>query len=135
MQHERDIEGDEQRYGPSGGNGHACGHDHRYGWWSGGGIAARYYNPHPLPLSQNGRGEHEPTAFPPLAAQVANLFQSVAAFVGDGFALVDEVEYRRRLEVCHACDRRAGRCCTEFGCWIGVKARGRAFICPLGRWQ
>jgi hypothetical protein len=55
--------------------------------------------------------------------------------VGDGCALVDDAEYRRRLQVCHACDRRRGRRCTECGCWIGVKARGRAFICPLGRWQ
>ena len=74
-------------------------------------------------------------AVPPLTTQAVNLFQSVAAFVGDGCALVDDAEYRRRLTVCHACDRRTGRRCTECGCWIGVKARGRAFECPLGRWK
>jgi hypothetical protein len=74
-------------------------------------------------------------ALPPVTTQAADLFHSVVAFVGDGCALVDDAEYRGRLEVCHTCDRRAGRRCTECGCWIGVKARGRAFICPLGRWQ
>ena len=74
-------------------------------------------------------------ALPSVTTQAANLFHSVAAFVGDGFALVDDEEYRRRLTVCHACDRRKGRHCTECGCWIGVKARGRAFACPLGRWE
>jgi hypothetical protein len=74
-------------------------------------------------------------AFPPLATQAANFIHSVVAFAGDGCALVDDAEYRRRLTACHACDRRAGRRCTECGCWIGVKARGRAFECPLGRWK
>ena len=74
-------------------------------------------------------------ALPRVTTQAVNLFESVAAFVGDGCALVDDVEYRRRLTVCHACDRRTGRRCTECGCWIGVKARGRAFECPLGRWK
>ncbi len=74
-------------------------------------------------------------ALPHLTTQAADLFHSVVAFVGDGCALVDDAEYRRRLSVCHACDRRTGRRCVECGCWIGVKARGRAFECPLGRWK
>ena len=57
------------------------------------------------------------------------------AFVGDGLALVDDTEYRRRLDVCRTCDRRAGKRCTACGCWIGLKARGRAFTCPLARWK
>jgi hypothetical protein len=74
-------------------------------------------------------------ALPPVTTQAADLFHSVAAFVGDGCALVDDEEYRQRLQVCHTCERRAGRRCTECGCWIGVKARGRAFRCPLDRWD
>ena len=73
-------------------------------------------------------------AFPPLAEQAANLFRATVAFVGDGFAMVDDAEYRCRLDVCRTCDRRAGRRCTACGCWIGLKARGRVFACPLGRW-
>jgi hypothetical protein len=57
------------------------------------------------------------------------------AFVGDGCAVADDAEYRRRLDVCRNCDRRVGKRCTECGCWIGLKARGRAFTCPLGRWE
>jgi hypothetical protein len=79
-------------------------------------------------------GPADQPAFPPLTAQVANLVQSAFAFVGDGLALVDDAEYRRRLDVCRTCDRRAGKRCTACGCWIGLKARGRAFRCPLDRW-
>jgi hypothetical protein len=74
-------------------------------------------------------------AFPPLSSQVASFLQSAVAFVGDGLALVDDTEYRRRLDVCRTCDRRAGKRCTACGCWIGLKARSRAFNCPLARWQ
>ena len=72
--------------------------------------------------------------FPPLTTQISGLFQSAAAFVGDGLALVDDTEFRRRLDVCRTCDQRAGKRCTACGCWIGLKARGSAFQCPLGKW-
>jgi predicted RNA-binding Zn-ribbon protein involved in translation (DUF1610 family) len=74
-------------------------------------------------------------SLPPLTAQVSNLFHSVVAFVGNGCALVDDAEYRQRLETCHVCDRRVDKRCTACGCWIALKARGRAFACPLGRWE
>ena len=80
--------------------------------------------------SPRGRGE-----FPPLATQAANLFEAVVAFVGDGCGIVDEPEYRRRLEICRTCDGRSGNRCAACGCWINVKARGRVFRCPIGRWQ
>jgi hypothetical protein len=84
------------------------------------------------PSPEHRRGEPE---LPPLATQAANLFQSVVAFVGDGCGIVDDATYRRRLEICSTCDRRTGKRCTACGCWINVKARGRAFRCPIGRWQ
>jgi predicted RNA-binding Zn-ribbon protein involved in translation (DUF1610 family) len=74
-------------------------------------------------------------AFPPLAAQAVNLFESVVAFVGDGCGIVDEAVYRQRLAVCQSCDRRSGNRCAACGCWINVKARGRVFRCPLDRWK
>jgi hypothetical protein len=73
-------------------------------------------------------------AFPHLATQVANFFQSTVAFVGDGCGIVDDAQYRQRLEVCRTCDRRQGNRCTACGCWINVKARGRIFRCPIGQW-
>ena len=83
-------------------------------------------------LSRTGEGSER---FPPLTTQASNLFQAVVAFVGDGCGIVDDSQYRQRLEICRGCDRRAGKRCTACGCWIGVKARGRAFSCPIGRWQ
>ena len=73
-------------------------------------------------------------AFPPLTAQAANLFQSAVAFVGDGCGIVDDVAYRKRLEICRTCDRLKGDRCTDCGCWIKVKARGRIFRCSIDRW-
>ena len=54
--------------------------------------------------------------------------------VGDGCGIVDDATYQRRLEVCRKCDRLSGNRCAACGCFINVKARGRIFRCPLGRW-
>jgi Family of unknown function (DUF6171) len=74
-------------------------------------------------------------AFPSLTTQAANLVHSVVTFVGSGGGLVDETEHRRRLEICAACDLLRGNRCAACGCFIKVKARGRVFRCPIGRWQ
>ena len=74
-------------------------------------------------------------SFPPLASQASNAFQSVVAFVGDGCDIVDDAKYRQRLEICRTCDRLNGNRCTACGCFIYVKARGRIFRCPVGRWE
>ena len=86
----------------------------------------------PCPSPASGRGE---PVFPPLATEASNLFQAVVAFVGDGCGMVDDAQYRQRLEICRTCDRRTGKRCTACGCWINVKARGRVFRCPTGHWQ
>ena len=71
---------------------------------------------------------------PPIHRQAWNLATSLAAFVSDGLRFVDADEYAARLAACEACDRRRGRRCLECGCRIDMKARGRAFRCPLGKW-
>jgi hypothetical protein len=83
---------------------------------------------------ETAQGVCQPTS-PPLTAQAANLFQSVVSFVGDGCGIVDDTTYRHRLEICHSCDRLSGERCAACGCFINVKARGRIFRCPIGRWQ
>jgi hypothetical protein len=83
------------------------------------------------PLAPKDAGQQ---AFPPLSTQAWSLARSVAAFVADGFRTVDAGQYRERLGVCGACDRLSGHRCTECGCWVALKARGRTFTCPLGRW-
>jgi hypothetical protein len=47
---------------------------------------------------------------------------------------VDAARYRERLSICDTCDRHSGNRCVECGCWVTLKARGRTFTCPLGRW-
>ncbi len=71
---------------------------------------------------------------PPLARQAWNLIRSLADFVADGCTTVDAEQYRRRLEICDTCERREGNRCAVCGCRLSLKARGRAFRCPLGKW-
>jgi hypothetical protein len=63
-----------------------------------------------------------------------NITSSLAAFVTDGAKLVDKEMYAARLEVCDACDQRSGNRCGSCGCLLSLKASGRAFDCPLGKW-
>jgi hypothetical protein len=71
---------------------------------------------------------------PPLPRQAWNLARSLADFVADGMKTVTKEQYQRRLEICDACDRRRGNRCLECGCRLSLKARGRAFRCPIGKW-
>ena len=72
---------------------------------------------------------------PPIIKQVWNLASSLAAFVADGMKTVDKAEYERRLSICDGCDQRRGTRCLKCGCRLSLKARGRAFECPMGRWE
>jgi hypothetical protein len=71
---------------------------------------------------------------PPLPRQAWNLARSLADFVADGCRTVTPDEYRRRLEICDACDHRRANRCLKCGCRLSLKARGRAFQCPEGKW-
>ena len=66
---------------------------------------------------------------PSLPRQAWNLARSLADFSADAFD-----EYRERLQTCDGCDRRRGNRCLKCGCRLSLKARGRAFKCPLDKW-
>jgi len=72
--------------------------------------------------------------FPPLRRQVWNLARSLADFLADGCKTLTQEQYRARLEICDRCDQRRGNRCLKCGCRLSLKARGRAFKCPLGKW-
>jgi hypothetical protein len=91
-------------------------------------------NPPLLPEEPEQSEQRGKEAFPPLSTQAWSLAQAVATFVGDGFRTVAAAQYQKRLEICDACDRRSGSRCAACGCWVALKARGRRFTCPLGRW-
>ena len=63
-----------------------------------------------------------------------NAAHSAVAFARDRFRTVSEEEYAARTAVCDECDRRSGNRCLECGCRLSLKARGRTFRCPLGKW-
>lgn len=76
-----------------------------------------------------------PQTFPPITAQVFDFLAAIADFVADGCTLVTREQYGRRMQVCDNCDRRRHNRCLECGCQLSVKAQGRVFQCPLGRWD
>jgi len=76
----------------------------------------------------------KPNRMPSLPRQAWNLTRSLAAFVADGMRTVTEQQYRQRLEICNTCDRRRRNRCLKCGCRLSLKARGRAFRCPLRKW-
>jgi len=96
-----------------------------------------------LPQTPCGEGSADPAAsapapvaeqFPSLARQAWSLVRSLADFIADGCQTVDATEYRRRLEACDPCESRRDNRCLKCGCSLSLKARGRAFTCPLGKW-
>lgn len=76
-----------------------------------------------------------PDQMPSLARMAWNVAAATAAFVADGAKTVSETEYKARLDICELCDRRRDTRCLECGCRVTLKARGRAFRCPLGKWD
>jgi hypothetical protein len=78
--------------------------------------------------------QSQPAKFPPLHPQAWNLARSLADFVADGMKTVSQQEYETRLKICDTCDQRRGNRCLKCGCRLSLKARGRTFQCPLGKW-
>lgn len=75
-----------------------------------------------------------PGSPPSLRRQAWNLAKSLAAFVADGCKLVSKPDYQARLKICDTCEYRRHNRCLKCGCRLSVKAQGRAFRCPEGRW-
>jgi uncharacterized protein DUF6171 len=82
----------------------------------------------PIPVSP------DPPKPPPLVRQAWNLARSLADFVADGCKTVTAEEYQSRLEICDSCDHRRSNRCMKCGCRLSLKAQGRAFKCPAGKW-
>ncbi|MEJ7592632.1 MAG: DUF6171 family protein [Planctomycetaceae bacterium] len=70
-----------------------------------------------------------------LIQKVWNFTSAVAAFVSDGMTLVDNETYAARMAVCETCEYRSNNQCRKCGCNLTLKASGRAFECPIGKWQ
>ena len=80
------------------------------------------------------QGESSAGEFPSLPRQAWNLARALTDFVADGCHAVSHEEYRQRLEICDSCPQRRGNRCRQCGCRLSLKARGRAFQCPLEKW-
>ena len=74
------------------------------------------------------------TRDPEMRSRPWNFIKSMADFVADGCTTLSQEDYRARLMVCTHCAERTDNTCAICGCYLALKARGRAFKCPLGRW-
>ena len=87
-------------------------------------------SPRPMPVfDEDG---HLP--MPPIMTQARNFLDAVKEFVSDGCRLVDTETYRERMSICDICEHREGDRCRRCGCRLSLKAGGRAFTCPEGKW-
>jgi hypothetical protein len=84
--------------------------------------------------ASNTDASREAGKMPSLPRQAWNLAASLADFVADRCRTVNEEEYRQRLEICDSCAERRDNRCSKCGCYLALKARGRAFRCPLDKW-
>jgi len=71
---------------------------------------------------------------PSIPDRAWNLAKALTAFAVDGCRTVPKATYRIRLQTCAACPRREDNWCLECGCFLLVKAKGRAWNCPLDKW-
>lgn len=71
---------------------------------------------------------------PTLFQQAWNLASSLTDFVADGCETVSSEQYAQRLEICQTCPDRRENHCNVCGCYLKLKAQGRAFTCPVGKW-
>ena len=74
------------------------------------------------------------TADPTMRSRPWNFLKSMADFVADGCRTLTQDEYRERLMVCTHCDQRTDNTCAICGCYLSLKARGRACRCPQNKW-
>jgi hypothetical protein len=72
---------------------------------------------------------------PGVGRRAWNVLRAAAAFVADGLRTVTAEEYHARLAICDTCPQRRDDTCAVCGCRLTLKARGRAWRCPLGKWQ
>ena len=88
----------------------------------------------PRPIPPGGAPRRPPQKSRSVARRAWDLARSLASFTADGFRTVTAHQYASRLAICDGCGRRSGNRCIECGCNLSLKARGRAFDCPLGKW-
>lgn len=73
---------------------------------------------------------------PTIIEKATNLVKEVGRFVASGGETVSNEEYNRRLEICSKCEysENNNTKCGKCGCFLGIKARGAVWNCPLKKW-
>lgn len=87
-----------------------------------------------IPSEVHDRQVAQRQSIPNIARRAWSLANSVSDFIADGCRTLTPSEFEARLAICDACEFRKGNSCTKCGCKLSLKARGRAFSCPIGKW-
>jgi hypothetical protein len=82
---------------------------------------------------EEGRGPGQSKREPSFLTEAWNVASAVLAFVGNP-GWVDAQTYHTRLGICNACDKRSGHRCSVCGCFVAMKAKGKAWECPEKKW-
>lgn len=78
--------------------------------------------------------EGERPELPSLAVRAVNAAGAAAQFAADAFQCIEPEQHAERMRICDSCEYRNGDFCAQCGCQLSLKARGRAFQCPVGKW-
>lgn len=87
-----------------------------------------------LSSTANSFGQSAKRRSPNPTQRAWNLAASVKDFISDGCRTVLKEQFEERLKICDGCEFRNANSCTKCGCRLNLKARGRAFRCPVDRW-
>ncbi len=108
--------------------------DYRRAWESGTGPGQKVSGPGFTSASPTPVLEPLPPGMPPVFERARHFVKAIKDFWSDGMKTVTKEQYVERLTICAGCDLVNGNWCRKCGCWLSLKARGRAFECPGGYW-
>ncbi|MBQ4242136.1 MAG: hypothetical protein II732_04880 [Lachnospiraceae bacterium] len=66
---------------------------------------------------------------PKIQSQIKMLIEGMASK-----ERVSDKEYARRLDICGLCDRLSGNTCLACGCFVELRAAGKASHCSKKKW-
>lgn len=81
-------------------------------------------------------GKKTDLPLPSPGQMVKNLASATVDHAKNGFKNIDDDAYLRRRSTCDECEFfRSDERCSVCGCFMKIKARWAASVCPLGKWQ
>jgi len=71
---------------------------------------------------------------PTVATMATGLVQDAGKIVSSGMKFATEEDYKKRIEICNACEAVQDGRCLKCGCYMSIKAKFTAMRCPINLW-